>query len=154
MIHVRSAPDGLLLAGAAALVLSTAGCSNNVDLGAGIAPSPCPITISFQNDIQTIFTPKCATEGVCHGPLQAAPMSLEADSAYANIVNVLGADPPSMDRVEPFMPDASGLVHKVQGSHTMVGGLGTRMPPPPRQALPQPEIDLIRCWIVQGAENN
>ncbi|MFN0173556.1 MAG: hypothetical protein ACKVU0_02820 [Saprospiraceae bacterium] len=31
---------------------------------------------------------------------------------------------------------------------------GDRMPPPPKSALPQAQIDLFKKWLAQGAQKN
>jgi hypothetical protein len=58
-----------------------------------------------------------------------------------------------MKRVQPFQPDSSYLVHKIQGDQAGVGGQGGRMPLG-MAPLAQQQIDLIRAWITAGAKNN
>jgi mono/diheme cytochrome c family protein len=112
--------------------------------------------VSFSQQVQPIFTAKCALSG-CHGSgnLQPPekPMNLSAGQAYSNTVNVSSAQLGSMDRIEPGQPDRSYLVHKIQGTHLQVGGSGVRMPAT-GDFLSQSQIDLIRSWIAQGALNN
>ena len=90
-----------------------------------------------------IFTPICTQ---CHIGA-AAPQGLRLDEANAfdNLVNV-----PSQEvgllRVEPFRPDESYLVRKVEGTQSV----GAQMPfggPP----LPDEDQLLIRQWVANGA---
>jgi len=57
---------------------------------------------------------------------------------------------PRMCRITPCDPENSYLLHKIQGTHLDVGGVGLRMPlemPP----LNQHAIDTVKTWILQGA---
>lgn len=112
-----------------------------------------PGEVSFSQQLQPIFTDRCAFGG-CHATVSpAAGQSLAEGLAYARTVNVPSEELPSMDRVEPGDPDRSYLVHKVQGTHLDVGGSGLRMPRG-QEPLSQDQINLIRAWIEQGARNN
>jgi hypothetical protein len=120
--------------------------------GADAADTGTP-PATFSSGVRPILVNNCAVAG-CHvGPDPQQGMDLSPAVAYSNIVNVPARELPSMMRVRPFQPDSSYLVHKVQGTHVLVGGSGARMPlgAPP---LAQQEIDLIRSWIRQGALNN
>jgi hypothetical protein len=144
-----------LLAGTAlgCVALSLAACSD----------SEAPSVVSFAQAVQPIFTNRCV---LCHDdtapPPGSSPMNLMAGAAYANIVNVPAAETATvtdLDRIEPGDPEASYLIHKIQGTHTApsVGGSGERMPrgctalPP---CLSAAEIQLIRQWVLEGAANN
>jgi outer membrane protein assembly factor BamB len=73
----------------------------------------------------------------------------DVDQAYDNLVNVPSVDIPAMDRVEPFDSQASYLMHKLDGTHLLVGGSGGQMPPgSPLSAL---DRNGIRAWINAGA---
>ena len=52
-------------------------------------------------------------------------------------------DPLTQDRVEPFMPELSYLMDKIDGTDPQ------QMPP--TGPLPQAEIDAISQWITDGA---
>jgi hypothetical protein len=73
------------------------------------------------------------------------------ESAYDSIVGVPSNDIPGMNRVEPFAPEFSYLLHKIEGRAASVGGEGNRMPPTGR-ALQSDDKELIRLWIEEGAE--
>jgi hypothetical protein len=101
--------------------------------------------VSFEKEVQPIFTAYCSN---CHGG-QFAP-----GRAYGSIVHVLAPQLNTMPYVTPLSPERSYLFHKLAGTQGSVGGTGTRMPPPPREALTPEEIAKVRAWIVQGALNN
>ena len=98
---------------------------------------------------ETIFTPACATSGCHSGPGAPDGLDLSAGSAYADIVNVASVQMPNLRRIRPGNPDASYLVRKIEG----IGIVANRMPlgGPPLSAQ---QIDLIRQWVTEGAENN
>jgi hypothetical protein len=139
-------------------VLCTAGAGCLAGDGTGMPmPGPCDPAVdpqaSLTCDVQPIFTANCALSGCHAGTSPQQGMNLSAGQAFGNTVNVPSMELPSMDRVEPFQPDASYLVHKIQGSQATVGGTGDRMPlnAPPLTAA---QIDTIRSWISAGALDN
>ena len=104
-----------------------------------------PLTADFDSIQQNVLTPICTS---CHAGA-AAPLglSLEAGVSYAQLVGVSSVEVPALMRVSPGDPDRSYLVHKIEGR----AEVGDRMPlggPP----LPQTTIDVIRQWIVDGAQ--
>lgn len=114
-------------------------------LGEGGAGPLEPTLSSIQ---ARILTPICTQ---CHAGAGAPlGLSLEEGLSYANLVNVPSAEVPALMRVEPGQPDASYLVHKLEGAPGIVG---RRMPlglPP----LSQDEIAAVRSWIAAGAALN
>jgi len=129
------------------IILLTA-CGENGDI------VPPPENVSFANDIQPIFTVNCISLG-CHiGPTPQQGMDLTSGESYAHIVGVASMELNSMLRINPQNPSTSYLFQKVSGTHLTVGGTGDRMPPPPRPALDDDEIELLRIWITEGAMNN
>ena len=96
-----------------------------------------------------IFTPNCALSGCHTGASPAQDMNLSASQIYTNIVNVSSAEVPSLMRVTPGDPDNSYLIHKVEGT----ASVGARMPLG-QAALTSAEIDMIRQWILDGAQDN
>jgi len=101
--------------------------------------------VNYATQIQPIFDGRCI---VCHSGV-SAPEGLRLDStnSYNNLVNVNSTQVPSLKRVEPFDPNNSYLVQKVEG--TAAGG--ERMPLN-RAPLSPAQIKLIRDWISGGAE--
>lgn len=103
-----------------------------------------PPTADFQSIQDQIFTPICTG---CHAGASAPlGLRLDAGSSYAMLVGVASAEVPSLLRVTPGDPDASYLVHKVEGR----AAVGQRMPlgGPPLSAQ---QIATIRQWITDGA---
>jgi hypothetical protein len=134
-------------------LVAAAGCANS-DATLGVArvtlpPAGTPVTL--KTDVQPIFTAQCAT-AFCHGTPLGGPMSLEDGKSYGALVGVASTESP-LPRVTGGDSNMSYLIHKLEGTQNSVGGGGDRMPPggPP---LPQPEIQLIRDWIEQGAKDN
>lgn len=113
-------------------------------------------TVSFANDVQPILTANCASSG-CHGTVNAnpggRPMVLTAGQAYDNMVGVFAVELTTMQRIRAGQPDASYVVHKIQGTHRAAGGSGELMPLG-RAPLSKAQIDLIRTWVANGAPRN
>jgi hypothetical protein len=97
-----------------------------------------------------IFNQSCALGG-CHvGPQAPMDLDLSERNSYAHIVRVRSMQRPDLYRVEPGLPDRSYLVMKVEGAEGIVGA---RMPlgiPP----LTPDQVQLLRQWIVEGAQDN
>jgi large repetitive protein len=114
-----------------------------------------PVTLA--GSVQPIFTGNCAVVGCHAGPTPQQGQNLSSGQAHSNIVDV-GANESTLDRAEPFQPDFSYLVHKIQGTHLLppANGIGERMPFGCSGAgcLSKGQINQIRNWILQGAANN
>jgi hypothetical protein len=138
---------------AVSAVASDVDITDGHDAGAITDVCGAPALVSFASEIQPIFSNSCAFSGCHGGGSPAMGMNLTAGQAYANIVDVASVELPSMDRIEPGMPDLSYLIHKIQGTQVSVGGSGERMP---RGGAPlsQTTIDLVRLWVTQGAQDN
>jgi hypothetical protein len=98
----------------------------------------------FSSIQSKVFTPICTT---CHAG-SSAPLGLrlEADAAYAMLVNAPSAEVPGLLRVSPGNPDASYLIQKLEGTATVGGRMPLNGPP-----LPPETIAVIRQWIMDGA---
>jgi len=114
-------------------------------------PTPPVPAVTLSQLQSTIFTPICS---VCHtggGSSLPASMDLTSSAAtFAAIVGVASTEVPSLLRVNPGNPDASYLVHKVEGAPDIVG---SRMPLGGAPLDPT-SIANIRAWISAGAQNN
>jgi hypothetical protein len=140
------------------ILLGLAACVGD---GTGLDPTgdptacaPVPAgTVSFCAQVQPIFTANCAFSGCHAGASPQLGQNLSPGQAYASIVNVPSVEAPALDRVEPFDPETSYLVHKLEGTQASVGGSGGLMPLG-QGALPAADIQLIRAWITEGALNN
>lgn len=133
-------PAVILMAVLFAACSKTAGNSNPT------GPPPADTTISFQSQVQPIFTKNCAVPG-CHVTGGIAPMSLQAGTAYGDIVNQPSIEQPPYVIVKPFDADSSYLYLKITGR------AGTRMPLN-KAPLDSSDIATIKTWINQGAKNN
>ena len=120
--------------------------------GTGMLPPPPPAN-SLSNDVQPILTANC-TDSACHGaPTPQLGMNLSVDLTFSNTVGVPAVEVSTLNRVEPGDPDNSYLIHKLEGTAGAVGGVDTQMPLG-RNPLDQSDIDIIRAWIADGAQNN
>jgi hypothetical protein len=123
----------------------------------GDTPTPRPTataqTVTLQELQDELFTPLCATQ-FCHSAqVRSGGLVLEAGESFANLVGVeasnVAARAAGMPRVDPFAPDNSFLITKLVGPPG--SAYGARMPLI-GDALREEEIDLIRRWILAGAE--
>ena len=112
--------------------------------------TPPPSTPVLTADIASIqvnvLTPSCGVSG-CHVQGTAA-FNLILDSVDAsinNLINVPAGQVPSLLRVEPFDPDNSYLIQKLEGT-----GAGAQMPFG-QPALDPSVITVVRQWISDGA---
>jgi len=102
---------------------------------------------------ENIFTPSCASSG-CHSNTSAsAGLSLAEGESFDALVGVASTEAATLNRVTAGDPDASYLIHKLEGTQVGVGGSGSRMPAS-GSFLSDEEVQVIRDWITAGAENN
>ena len=105
--------------------------------------------MSTLSSIQSrVFTPQCVT---CHGDADAqAGLNLEEGTSFTALVNMPSTQV-ALDLVEPNDAENSYLIHKLEGR---AGIEGDRMPPDSAEFLSDADIDVIRQWIDEGAQNN
>ncbi|HEU4601415.1 MAG TPA: hypothetical protein VFS24_05580 [Steroidobacteraceae bacterium] len=103
------------------------------------------LTATFDSIQQHVFTPICTA---CHTG-STAPLGLRLDEgvSYAMLVNVASVEDPTLKRIDPGNPDASYLIHKIEGT----ASVGGRMPLG-GSPLPPATIAVIRQWISDGAQ--
>lgn len=106
---------------------------NNIDTTSTCSPD----SVYFENDILPIIISNCAMSG-CHDA-QSAQNGVILNN-YSNIVNT--------GDVRPGNPGNSDLYEVITDTDP-----ADRMPQG-MPALSQANIDLIRTWIAQGAQNN
>lgn len=100
---------------------------------------PCDTGIVyFDSQILPILQGNCAFSG-CHDPVTA-----QHDLVLNSYESIMAHD----DVIVPFDLDKSELYEKITEDD-----VEDRMPPPPNAPLTQQQIELIRKWILQGAEN-
>jgi len=107
--------------------------------------SALPLVSSLSSIQENVFSINCAIAG-CHIPT-VAPLGLSLDSIDMSaqlLINAEGIGVTGIKRVEPFDPDNSLLIQKLEGN------AGDRMPlgKPP---LSPEVIAVIRQWITDGA---
>lgn len=111
------------------------------------------LTATLSSIQSEIFTPSCALSG-CHSSTSAqGGLSLANGEAFSNLVGVDSSEATSLKRVLASDPDNSYLINKLEGTQADVSGSGSQMPKN-AAALSQADIDVIRLWITNGAENN
>jgi OmcA/MtrC family decaheme c-type cytochrome len=125
-----------------------------VDLAHGLArPGATPVAASWSSIVQNVIVPRCAS-AACHGgnPPTAFPQ-LDAEVAWAAMVDVPSQQASGMDMIEPFDPGASYLVLKLRGEAASAGGVATPMPIGDAMLDPS-DIAAIEAWIANGAPND
>lgn len=110
-------------------------CINNVEDNTGEEQTG----ISYAQDVQPIFNARCV---VCHGA--SGGVNLSSFTALNNSVGNLYGN----EVLVPGDADASGLYDKLLPTPR----LGSRMPQ--GSSLTGNEIETIRAWINEGAQNN
>jgi hypothetical protein len=89
----------------------------------------------------------------CHrGSRPSEGLSLADGESYESAVGVASSQS-DLNLIEPGASGESYLYHKIRGTQRTVGGRGSRMPLN-RSALSAANIEKIRQWIDQGAEDN
>jgi hypothetical protein len=102
----------------------------------------------FFPEVLAIFEAEC----FCHrSPMPSGMLDLNDDMAYDSLVGVPSVQVPEVNLVTPGDPGNSYLYLKLIGEQTSVGGGGTRMPQGGGM-LPEDQIDLVRYWILGGAQ--
>lgn len=125
----------------------TAGSGDGLDAsGRPIGETPDPNDEPTLSNIQArVFTPICIQ---CHVGA-SAPQGLRLDSvnSFDDLVGVPSQEVSSLFRVSPSDPDNSYLVQKIEGTASVGGQMPLGGPP-----LPAEDIQLIRQWITNGAQ--
>jgi hypothetical protein len=127
---------------------------NEIIAAVGAALNGCGSlpTVTLTEIQDTIFTPRCATLGCHSGPIPTGSLSLEDGQSYGQLVNVAPIVPLAAQagqlRVDPGRPENSFLLVKLSGAVPL--GEGSPMPLT-GDALTPAEIEMIRDWIIEGA---
>ena len=101
---------------------------------------------SFSQDIQPIFDNNCIG---CHDAEHSTGLDLRMGFSYSLLVNVTSYNYSPSLRVQPNSADGSVLWNKIAGT-----GVNSMQMPPGGPYLQTFEIDEIKNWINQGAQNN
>ncbi len=126
-------------------------------IGSQIVPLvPCPpatpggpMTVSYANDIAPLFSAAGCASLSCHGG--PFPSSLYDMRNYETTFGP-GVEAKSLKvcDIAPGNPDASFLLEKLDPSPRV----GAQMPSAPRLPLTSEQINLIRTWILEGAQDD
>lgn len=131
------------------------GCDERLSKIAGPSPNLEPTFASIQREIfETADSAGRAACTGCHtstGRTPSGGLNLNHDVAYEQLVNVASRGKPSAVRVVPGDPDASYLVHKLEGAP---GIAGRRMPFSGAPFLTDGQLLILRRWIAIGAPRN
>lgn len=104
----------------------------------GTGGTPCdPNVVYFNLEILPILQSRCAFSG-CHN--EASAQDGVVLTSYQKVMQTA--------EVSPFNPNSSDLYEAITDDDPE-----DRMPQSPNAPLSQDQIDLIRKWIVQGAQN-
>jgi hypothetical protein len=137
------------------LAIAAVGCDEQLSDVAGPTPDLHPTFSSIQREIfSAADSSGRAACTQCHNPGNrngAAGLSLTEATAYAELVNVASSRKAGAIRVVPGDPDASYLIHKIEGRSDIVG---QRMPRTGGPYLTPGQIKIIRRWIELGARND
>jgi hypothetical protein len=125
------------------IAILSAGCSDDGD-SSPMDPPP-PTAVTFSGDVQPIFNSRCTG---CHGVAGNAGLNLTADDSYENLVGVQASGYDAI-LVVPGNPDSSVLYNKVADT----GVYGATMPAAGTPLTSQ-QIETMRTWIEEGAEDN
>ncbi len=140
---------------AIAVAASTLGCDEKLSTIAGPTPDLEPTFSSIQKEIfETTDASGRAACVTCHTASKVqfvAGLNLDHDAAYGQLVNVASREQPGLMRVAPSNPDASYIIHKLEGQSGIVG---RRMPFSGPPYLTDGQIQIIQRWITIGAPNN
>ena len=116
-----------------------------VGLAAGAAQAA---EVSF-SEVSQLFARECV---MCHQPYDAkGELTLHPSGAWKSIVEVSSTQV-DMYLVSPGDPSQSYLYRKLTDTHVQVGGSGDAMPFD--ASLTGEQLETIRAWIEQGAQNN
>jgi hypothetical protein len=137
-------------------VVAGTACDEKLSTIAGPTPDLEPTFSSIQQNIFEASDPtgrlactQCHTNQGGRNP--SGRMNLEHDQAYAALVGTSSVEKPGVLRVAPGDPEASYLVHKLEGRADIVG---VRMPRGNGPFLTEGQISIIRRWIELGARND
>jgi hypothetical protein len=143
--HVR----GLALL--TAVIVAAAGCDEALSDLTGPTENLTPSFTSIQRDIlsasDSAGRPACVS---CHNGNPFVPGNFGAATAYSALVGARSFQRPALQRVTPGNPEASYLLHKLEGRAGIAGG---RMPLN-GPYLTEGQIRVVRRWIELGALND
>lgn len=143
-----------LMGAAVATVMAAGGCDERLKDVVGPSPNLQPTFSSIQKEIfQTTDLAGRTSCVTCHtnqGRNPSGGLNLFT-APYDAIVNVASRGRPDLKLVVPGDPNASYLIHKVEGRP---GIAGSRMPRAGPPYLTDGQILVLRRWIELGARRD
>jgi mono/diheme cytochrome c family protein len=138
-----------------AAVLGAAACDEKLSTVAGPTSNLTPTFSSIRTEIfnagDSSGRAACISCHTTNGrPAPAGNQNFDTPDLYQQLVNAPSARNPGATLVVPGDPDASYLVHKLEGAADIVGA---RMPLG-GPYLTDGQISIIRTWIARGAAND
>lgn len=131
--------------------LSACGTGSGEGLDANGNPvtgeGPAPLAANLPSIQANVFDVHCAT---CHfGSIAPENLRLDSlDNSFSLLVNKDAAQDSTLKLVDPFAPDNSYLIRKLEGGPNIAGVRMPRGAP----ALSAETIAVVRQWISEGAE--
>ena len=137
------------------LAVLAGGCDEALSTLAGPSPNLQPTFSSIQSEVfeKTDAAGRAACTQ-CHtdaGRNPSSGLNLRREVAYANLVGAASRSKAGAVRVIPGDAEHSYLIHKLEGSHEIVG---ERMPRTGGPYLTAGQIAIIKRWIDAGAKND
>jgi hypothetical protein len=145
----------LVAVGACAGEGSDDGPGNGGGNGGCVPPDTPSVTLS--QEVQPIYTRRCAYAGCHAAPVPAEGLDLSTGVSWGATVNVPSSQNPNLDLVEPGNPDRSYLWQKIApppGSGLVQMPLGCPGTPPVGGCLTAMEAAAIEQWILECALDN
>lgn len=140
---------------ALALAVGAAACDEKLSTIAGPTKDLEPTFASIQANIFELTDSAGRNSCVsCHtniGRNPAGGLNLLHDVAYDQLFNVNTTQVATLKRVNPGNPEASYVVHKIEGR---AGIVGRRMPFNGPPFMTDGQILILRRWIELGAPRN
>ena len=139
-----------------AMGLMVAGCENVNKLSSLTAPTPnlaptfSAIQLAVIGQSSDSNPQRCILCHTSQGRAPAAGLDLSA-SAFSHLVNSPSVNKPGATLVIPGDPDNSYLIQKLEGT---TGIVGLRMPRNGPPYLTDGQIQIVRRWILLGAQND
>lgn len=140
---------------ALAFAVSASACDEKLSTLAGPTPDLEPTFSSIQANIFELTDSAGRNSCIsCHtnvGRTPAGNLTLLHDVAYDQLVNVTAGQNANLKYVTPGNPDASYLLHKIEGR---TGITGLKMPRNGPPFMTDGQILILRRWIELGAPRN
>lgn len=137
------------------LAVGASACDEKLSTLAGPTPDLEPTFSSIQANIFELTDSAGRNSCIsCHtnvGRTPAGNLNLLHDVAYDQLVNVTAGQNANLKYVTPGNPDASYLLHKIDGRAGIVGLKMPRNGPP---FMTDGQILILRRWIELGAPRN